>query len=187
MYPSTLVREVNEVNMRHHEGTSARERVGVSAGEPVRVGVVGRGRFLRHNSPNSSEKSGVAGVGNASEGEGMKGFGGVQSMTTGGPGVGVGASGRAPSPEWGNWEDTCVGYDEMMMLSDHSGTAGGGGGGGGAGAGASVTPRGYRRRLDLSAIKMFIGISGPYNLQVRATSVLTTLSLLYSYPILILI
>ena len=101
MYPSTLVREVNEVNMRHHEGTSARERVGVSAGEPVRVGVVGRGRFLRHNSPNSSEKSGVAGVGNASEGEGMKGFGGVQSMTTGGPGVGGGGERARPLSRMG--------------------------------------------------------------------------------------
>ena len=182
------------------EGVAGAQRVGVT-GTPVRadrVGLVGRGRVLGNNSPNSSTKRGVAGLGlttsSVNERTNDNGLSGVQNSVQSGPmgepAVGAGVSGRPPSPEWGNWEDadTSVHHQETTTnpgggrggtTGDHNrsispGASASAGTGAGAGAdtgmmGSDSSQKGYRRRLDLSAIKLFIGISGPYNLQVPAT------------------
>ena len=195
-YPSTHVKEVTVM----HGGVAG------STVRADRIGLVGRGRILRHHSPNSSQKSGVDAGGNGQMDAGVYGSPGMQGGTMGVPVGRVGANGRPPSPEWGNWDEASVCYDELMTTRPLGGistttngsTHSGSGHHSGNGHHHSSTtipgmvtnggiPRGYRRRLDLSAIKLFIGISGPYNLQVITYfwSFSLKLSLTYCHLILI--
>ena len=107
-------------------------------------------------------------------------------------GAAAGAGGRGPVPiaraasaDWGNWSDAEPDFADAeddnatWRMSDGGGSAktalSGSGNGSGNGSGqrvsapaAAVADAAPRRRIDLLSIKLFIGISGPYNLQAMA-------------------